>query len=93
MLLLTRDAVIDGLNELIVVPATRTIRGIATELVLTTDDGMPAVCALNFDHIALARRDRIGPTIAMLEPARWPEAERALAGRRLRGASGFRAHE
>jgi hypothetical protein len=34
--------------------------------------------ALNLDHVALARRDRIGPTIVMLDPARWPEAERVL---------------
>lgn len=46
-LLLTRDEVIDALNEVIVVPATRTIRGISTELVLTLDDGMPAACAPN----------------------------------------------
>jgi mRNA interferase MazF len=78
VLLLTRDSVIDSLNELIVVPATRTIRGIATELVLTTDDGMPAACALNFDHIALARRDRIGAMITRLDPGRYAEAERAL---------------
>ena len=78
VLLLTRDEVIEALNEVIVVPATRTIRGIATELVLTTADGMPAVCALNFDHVALAQRSRIGPAIATLKPQRWPEAERAL---------------
>ncbi len=60
VLVLTRDAVIEALNEVIVVPATRTIRGISTELVLTTDDGMPATCALNFDHVALAQRARIG---------------------------------
>src|SRR5436853_1849032 len=53
VLLLTRDDVIDTLNELIVVPATRTIRGIATEVCLTPDDGMPTACALNFDHVAL----------------------------------------
>lgn len=78
VLLLTRDSVIDGLNELIVVPATRTIRGIATELVLTADDGMPTACALNFDHVALARRDRVGAMITRLNPERWAEAERAL---------------
>jgi mRNA interferase MazF len=38
VLLLTRATVIDSLNELIVVPATRTVRGIATEIVLTVDD-------------------------------------------------------
>lgn len=52
------------MTQIIVVPATRTIRGIATEVVLTTDDGMPAACALNFDHVALARRNRIGSVIA-----------------------------
>ena len=41
VLLLTRDSVIDTLNEIIVVPATRTIRGISTEVVLTSDDRMP----------------------------------------------------
>jgi mRNA interferase MazF len=78
VLVLTRDAVIDALNELIVVPATRTVRGINTEVLLTTDDGVPATCALNFDHVSLARRDRLGAVIARLDPARWPEAERAL---------------
>ena len=74
VLLLTRDTVIDTLNEIIVVPATRTIRGIATEVVLTSDDGMPAACALNFDHVALARRDRLGAVITNLPTARWTEA-------------------
>jgi mRNA interferase MazF len=52
VLLLSRDAVLPNLNEVIVVPATRTIRGINTEVVLTEDDGMPTACALNFDHVS-----------------------------------------
>ena len=36
-----------------------------------------AVC-LNFDHVALARRDSIGSVIANIAAARWEEAERAL---------------
>ena len=40
-LILTRNEVIDRLNEIIVAPVTRTIRGLSTEVVLTTDDGMP----------------------------------------------------
>ncbi|MDQ3037955.1 MAG: type II toxin-antitoxin system PemK/MazF family toxin [Myxococcota bacterium] len=78
MLLLTRDDVIDVLNEIIVVPVTRTIRGLATEVPLSADDGMPTTCALNFDHVALAQRARIGPTMTVLPSARWPEVERAL---------------
>jgi mRNA interferase MazF len=66
------------LNEVIVVPATRTIRGIDTEVVLTEDDGMPTACALNFDHLSLARKERLGAAIASLDDARWPDVERAL---------------
>jgi mRNA interferase MazF len=66
VLVLTRDDVIDHLNEIVVVPATRTIRGLTTEVVLTMDDGMPAACALNFDHVALAQRSRMGPVLCSL---------------------------
>lgn len=38
VLILTRSEAIDYLNEIIVVPITRTIRGLATEVVLTPDD-------------------------------------------------------
>jgi len=78
VLLLTRNDVINRLNEIIVVPATRRIRGLATEVVLTTDDGMPIACALNFDHIALAQRNRIGPVLCSLLETRWNEVRRAL---------------
>jgi mRNA interferase MazF len=60
------------------VPVTRTIRGLATEVVLTPDDGMPVVSALNFDHIALAQRQRIGAMICTLSAERWTEVHRAL---------------
>jgi mRNA interferase MazF len=78
VLVLTRDEVIDRLNEIIVVPATRTIRGLTTEVVLTIDDGMPAACALNFDHVALAQRSRMGPVLCTLLETRWAEVRRAL---------------
>jgi mRNA interferase MazF len=78
VLLLTRADVIDSLNEIIVVPATRTIRGIESEVVLTPDEGMPAACALNFDHIALAQRSKLGAVITTLHDDRWNEVRRAL---------------
>ena len=78
VLILTRDEVIDHLNEIIVVPITRTIRGLATEVVLTLDDGMPLVSALNFDHIALAQRQRFGALLCSLPEQRWPEVRHAL---------------
>lgn len=44
VLLLTRTSVIDTLNEIIVAPATRTIRGLATEVLLSNADGMRMGC-------------------------------------------------
>ena len=78
VLILTRDEVVEHLNELIVVPVTRTIRGLATEVVLLPEDGMPVASALNLDHIALAQRDRIGAVICSLSQGRWHEVRTAL---------------
>ena len=79
VLLLTRDSVIDSLGEVIVAPLTTRIRAIPTEVVLTPDDdGMPAACAINLDHVSLARRPRIGALLTTLRVERWPEVEHAL---------------
>jgi mRNA interferase MazF len=88
VLILTRDELIDHLNEIIVVPATRTIRGLTTEVILTEDDGMPVACALNFDHVSLAQRGRIGSVLCRLAETRWPEVRQALLV-----ASGFDGRE
>lgn len=45
--LLTRDGVLDQLNEIIVAPVTRTIRGLSTEVDLTADDGMPVTSVIS----------------------------------------------
>ena len=78
VLLLTRDAVIDQLGELLAAPITRTIRGLATEVVLSPDDGMPVACAANFDHVSLAQRARLGALVADLRTERWSEVRSAL---------------
>jgi mRNA interferase MazF len=78
VMILSRTEVLEHLSELIVVPITRTIRGLASEVVLTQDDGMPVTCTLNFDHIAMAHRDRIGSTLSTLAESRWPEVRNAL---------------
>ena len=78
VLVLTRDDMIERLNELIVAPVTRTIRGLSTEVILTTEEGMPVTCAINLDHVALAQRARLGSALCVLPEARWAEVRRAL---------------
>ncbi len=78
VLVLTRNEVIGVLNEIIVAPVTRTIRGLRTEILLAEDDGMPTACAVNFDHVSLGERDRFGAVLCRLPEGRWPEVRRAL---------------
>ena len=79
VLLLTRDGVIDVLGEIIVVPVTRTIRGIATEVVLVPEDAPPDLHGtpgklLHFAGAVVAPPSglairRAGPDGAALPPA------------------------
>ena len=52
-LILTRDAVIPLLNDVLSVPVTRTRRGIPTEVDLGQEDGMLADCVLTTDNMTL----------------------------------------
>jgi mRNA interferase MazF len=78
VLVLSRSEVASQLNEIVVVPITRTIRDLETEVLLGKDDGMPVSCVLNFDHVSLAQRPRLGALIATLPPDKWPTVRDAL---------------
>lgn len=52
-LILTRTEVVPLLNDLLAVPATRTKRGIPTEVALDRTDGMPVDCVLTADNLTL----------------------------------------
>jgi mRNA interferase MazF len=78
-LLLTRQAAIPVLNAYLAVPATRTVRGIPTEVRLGAHDGMPADCALSFDNIAVIPAAYFVERITKLGPDRLTEVCRALA--------------
>lgn len=77
-LILSRDEIVNRLDEVIVVPATRTIRGLKTEVVLTPEEGLPEACVLNFDHVGLLPRARVGEAICVLSERKWDEVRRAL---------------
>jgi mRNA interferase MazF len=77
-LVLTRQAVIPVVNKVMGVPATKRIRGIPSEVLLSTDDGMPADCVLNFDNLTLLRKSWFAEPICELSPVRMAQACRAL---------------
>jgi len=75
---LTRDSAIPVLNSVTVAPITSKIRSIPTEVVLTTDDGLPEICAANFDNIQTVPKSNISAAIAHLPASKMSAAAGAL---------------
>ena len=59
-------------------PVTTTIKNIPSEVLLTGDDGLPAGCAINFDHIQTVSKYRLGALISTLSHAKLTEVRNAL---------------
>ncbi|HBC85897.1 MAG TPA: PemK family transcriptional regulator [Lentisphaeria bacterium] len=66
VLIVSRDSVINYLNDITVVPITSTIRDIPSEVHLSREDGMPKECAINCDHIQTVPKNKIGNLITSL---------------------------
>jgi mRNA interferase MazF len=77
-LVLTRDAAIPVLNSVLGVPATRTVRGIPTEVELGPVDGMPEHCALSLDNLRVVRKALFVEPICALSSAVMDRVCRAL---------------
>jgi mRNA interferase MazF len=78
-LILTRDEAIDHLNAVFVVLATTNIRGLATEVELGTEDGMPRPCVLNADNTATIAKSYLGQPITTLSSTKLREICQALS--------------
>ena len=78
-LVLTRDSAIRPLTRVLGVPATRTIRGIASEVEIGPDDGMPDRCVLSLDNLRVLPKSFFVERICMLGPERMESVCRALA--------------
>jgi len=76
--ILTRQAAIPVLNAVLVVPATRTVRGIPTEVAVGPDDGMPTECVLAFDNVGVVPKALLSERITRLGPAKLAELCDAL---------------
>jgi mRNA interferase MazF len=78
VLILTRNSVIEYLNEVTVAPITSIVRDIASEVRLDKEDGMPSECAVNFDHIQTVPKDHIGKLITAIPRERLGEVTYAI---------------
>ena len=78
-LILSRDEAIPVLNQVLAVPATRTVRDIPTEVVLGRADGMPSACCLTLDNLTVIRPALCTERITRLSPRCMGEVCAALA--------------
>lgn len=78
-LIITRQTAIPVLQQLVCVPATRTIRGIPTEVMLDEDDGMPCECALAFDNLVTIPKSLLVERICRLRGERLAQVCSTLA--------------
>ncbi len=78
VLVLTRDSAIRVLNGITIAPITTTIRSIPTEVVLNTEDGLPEICAANFDNLQTVPKANIGAAIAHLSKSKMKAAAAAI---------------
>jgi len=75
---LTRQEAIAVLRRVTVVPATRTLRSIPTEVELGPEDGMPDRCALSLDNVRTVPKALLTEQITSLTAARMREVCTAL---------------
>lgn len=76
--MLTRQEAIRVRRRVVVVPATRRIRDIPTEVILSEEDGMPGRCALSLDNVTTLPKALLTERISRLRGERMVEVCRAL---------------
>jgi mRNA interferase MazF len=79
VLILTRNSAIPFLNSLTVAPITNTVRDIPSEVILTEEDGLESICAVNMDNIQTIQKQKIDGFISLLSLDRMEEVNQAIA--------------
>ena len=78
VVVLTRDSAIRYLSTVTVAPVTSTIRGVPSEVLLDTEDGMKSRCAVNLHNAVTVSQQRLGKRVARLGVRRMSEVCAAL---------------
>lgn len=78
VLVLTRDSVLEYLNEVTIAPITSTVRDIPSEVFLSKADGMFRDCAINCDHLQTVSKSKIGSLITSLSLLKLKEVSQSI---------------
>ena len=76
--MLTRDAALPGLRNVVVALITRSIRGIDTEVKIGPENGMPVTCAVSLDNLRTVPQALLVASITDLGSAKMDEVCRAV---------------
>ena len=76
--MLTRESALGYLSTVTVAPITSTVRGVPSEVVLTEEDGMKHVCAINLHNVVTVSKEHLGRRVAKLSTQRLAEVCAAL---------------
>jgi mRNA interferase MazF len=68
VVVLTRQAVLDLLDTVMVAPVTSTIRGIPSEVIVGRAEGLDHDSAVNLDHVQTVAKARLGRRLGRLSP-------------------------
>jgi mRNA interferase MazF len=79
VLVLTRGSAISYLGTVTVAPITSTIRGVPSEVVLETDDGMKGPCAINLHNLVTVAKASLGRRVTALDGDRMRQVCAAIA--------------
>ena len=59
VVVVSREDAIEVLHTVMIAPVTSTIRGIPSEVVIGTDEGLKHPSAINFDHVQTVEQSRL----------------------------------
>jgi mRNA interferase MazF len=79
VLVLSRSEAIEVLHTVMVAPLTSTIRGIPSEVVVGSDEGLKHDSAVNLDHVQTVEQARLSRYVGRLGPEKMRAVCRALA--------------
>lgn len=79
VLVLSRAEAIDVLHTVIVAPVTSTIRGIPSEVLVGSGEGLTHASAVNLDHVQTVEQARLSRCLGRLGPEKMRAVCRALA--------------
>lgn len=78
VLLLTRNSGYSYLTKFIAAEITSTIRDIASEVRLGSNEGLPRECVANCDSLRMVPKASLIQLAGRLDPKRWIEVKRAV---------------